>query len=103
MKGTNVRRMHDLEPPPDAGRIIRAFRLQTGLTLEGLAHALGISFSTISRWENGHQKPGRLAWQALQQLAAENGRPLLVESSEDAWERRVAPERPTYSRVGVRR
>ena len=63
-------------PPPDAGHIIRVFRLRVGLTLEGLAQALGISFSTVSRWENGHMKPSRLAWQALAQLAAENGRPL---------------------------
>ena len=74
-----MRRMHALaavEPPPDAGHLIRAFRLRVGLTVEQLAHALGISFSTVSRWENGRMKPSRLAWQALAQLAAENGRPL---------------------------
>ena len=93
-----MRRMHALaavEPPPDAGHLIRAFRLQIGLTGEELARALGISFSTVSRWENGHMKPSRLAWQALAQLAAENGTPLLVESSEDARERRIVSERPT--------
>ena len=68
--------MHGLEPPPNAGHIVRAIRLEIGLTEEGLAHALGISFSTVSRWENGHMKPSRLAWEALAQLAAENGRPL---------------------------
>ena len=86
-----------------AGHIVRAFRLRVGFTEEELAHALGISFSTVSRWENGHMKPSRLAWQALAQLAAENGRPLLVESSEDA---RGAPDRlraPDYSRVRVTR
>ncbi len=82
-------------PPPDAGHIIRAFRLQAGLTLEGLAHALRVSFSTVSRWENGRMKPGSLAWQALAQLAAENARPLLVESSEDARKRRIVSERLT--------
>jgi len=81
-----------------AGHIVRAFRLRVGFTEEELAHALGISFSTVSRWENGHMKPSRLAWQALAQLAAENGRPLLVESSEDARERRIATERPTTRR-----
>ena len=76
---TNMRRTHSLavvEPPPEAGHIVRAFRLRVGFTEEELAHALGISLSTISRWENGHRKPSRLAWQALAQLAAENGWPL---------------------------
>jgi len=87
--------MHGLEPVPDAGPIVRAIRLEIGLTEEGLAHALGISFSTVSRWENGHMKPSRRAWQAFRQLAAENGKPLPVESSEDARERRIASERLT--------
>src|SRR5437667_467744 len=99
--GTSMRRMHSLavvvppEPPPEAGHLIRGFRLQIGLTGEELAHALGISFSTVSRWENGRMKPSRLAWQGLHQLAAENGWPLLVESSEDARERRIVSQRPT--------
>ena len=74
-----MRRTHSLvvvEPPPEAGHIVRAFRLRVGFTEEELAHALGISFSTVSRWENGRMKPSRLAWQALAQLAAEHGRPL---------------------------
>jgi len=50
---------------------------RSGLTEEDLAYALGISYTTVSRWENGRMKPGSLAWQALAQLAAENGRPLL--------------------------
>ena len=90
-----MRRMHGLEPVPDAGPIVRAIRLEIGLTEEGLAHALGISFSTVSRWENGHMKPSRRACQAFRQLAAENGKPLPVESSEDARERRIASERLT--------
>ena len=90
-----MRTMHGLGPPPDAGHIVRAFRLRVGFTEEELAHALGISLSTVSRWENGHMKPSRLAWQALAQLAAENGRPLLVESSEDARKRRIVSERLT--------
>ena len=74
-----MRRTHSLAvvvPPPNAGHIIRAFRLRVGFTEEELAHALGISFSTVSRWENGYMKPSRLAWQAFAQLAAESGRAL---------------------------
>lgn len=62
--------------PQEAGRLIRAWRLRTGLTQEGLAQALSVTFSTVSRWENGHVLPSKLAWRALQQLAAERSCPL---------------------------
>jgi len=65
-------------PSPDAGHMIRAWRHRTGLTQEGLAHALGVTFSTVSRWENSHVRPSSLAWKALVQFAAERGI-LLVE------------------------
>ena len=89
-------------PPPDAGHIIRVFRLRVGLTLEGLAQALGISFSTVSRWENGRMKPGRLAWQALSQLASQHGCPPggVERGCVGASDRLRAP---AYSRVGVTR
>src|SRR5712664_122746 len=61
-------------PPRDAGRIIRAWRRRIGLTQEGLAEALSVNFSTVSRWENGHVKPSKLAWKALEQFAAERGK-----------------------------
>jgi DNA-binding transcriptional regulator YiaG len=60
-------------PPAEAGRIIRAWRRRIGLTQEGLAQALSVTFSTVSRWENGHVRPSKLAWKAIEQLAAERG------------------------------
>lgn len=63
-------------PPSEAGRMIRAWRQRTGLTQEGLAQALSVTFSTVSRWENGHVLPSKLAWRALQQLATERNCPL---------------------------
>ena len=63
-------------PPPGAGRIIRSWRRRIGLTQEGLAQALSVTFSTVSRWENGHVRPSKLAWKALEQLATERGHPL---------------------------
>ena len=63
-------------PPMHAGRVIRAWRRRTGLTQEGLAQALSVTFSTVSRWENGHVLPSKLAWRALQQLADERSCPL---------------------------
>ena len=64
-------------PPLDVAPIIRTWRRRVGLTQEGLAQALSLSFSTVSRWENGHVKPSKLAWKALEQLATERGSPLL--------------------------
>jgi len=58
--------------------MIRAWRQRTGLTQEGLAQALSVTSSTVSRWENGHVLPSKLAWRALQQLAAERSCPLEV-------------------------
>ncbi|SRR6266851_6446495 len=68
-------------PPPEAARMIRAWRHRTGLTQEDLAQALGVTFSTVSRWENGHVRPSSLAWKVLEQVAAERGT-LLVDERE---------------------
>ena len=72
-----------IAPPPDASRMIRAWRQRTGLTQEHLAHSLGVTFFTVSRWENGHVRPSSLAWKALVQVAAERGT-LLVNERESA-------------------
>ena len=66
-------------PPPDAARMIRTWRQRAGLTQEHLAQALGVTFSTVSRWENGHVRS--LAWKALVQVAAERGTLLVNESA----------------------
>ena len=63
-------------PPRNAAAVIRSWRRRVGLTQEGLAQALSVTFSTVSRWENGHVLPSKLAWRALQQLASERGHPL---------------------------
>jgi putative transcriptional regulator len=52
---------------------IEALRRALGLTQERLAHVLGVTFSTVSRWENGHVKPSRLAWTQLRGLALHHG------------------------------
>jgi putative transcriptional regulator len=38
---------------PEVGKLIREHRLALGLTQEQLAAALGVTYSTINRWENG--------------------------------------------------
>lgn len=67
------------EPSPDAqeaARVIREWRRRLGLTQEALAQALNVTFSTVSRWENGHVVPSKLAWRALQDLATEKNCPI---------------------------
>ena len=68
-------------PPADVAHMIRVWRHRTGLTQEDLARALGVTFSTVSRWENGHVRPSSLAWKGLVQIAAERGSPLMEESN----------------------
>jgi len=77
---------HDADAAPkkivplgDTGRMIRAWRHRSGLTQEALAQALGVTFSTVSRRENGRVRPSSLAWKALLQVAAERGTPLVDE------------------------
>ena len=40
---------------------VRAVRKALHLSQEDLAHALGVSFATVNRWENEKTKPSRLA------------------------------------------
>ncbi len=56
----------------DAQRI-RALRGRFGLTQEDLAHAIGVTTSTLNRWENGRQRPSALAWRAVVRLATARG------------------------------
>jgi putative transcriptional regulator len=64
----------------DTSHIIRSWRRRVGLTQEGLAEALSVTFSTVSRWENGHVTPSNLAWRALERFAATCGVPLDAEN-----------------------
>jgi len=41
--------------------LVKQVRNQLGLSQEELAHKLGVSFSTINRWENTKTKPSKLA------------------------------------------
>jgi DNA-binding transcriptional regulator YiaG len=40
---------------------IKSIRQQLGLSQDELAHALGVSFVTVNRWENGKTMPSKLA------------------------------------------
>jgi len=45
----------------DLSWVVRYLRQQLGMTQEELAHALGITVGTVSRWEKGRFRPSRLA------------------------------------------
>lgn len=45
--------------------VVKELRKQLGLSQEELAHALGVSFATVNRWENGKTTPSKLARRQL--------------------------------------
>lgn len=47
--------------PGNFAETVKAVRRQLGLSQEELAHELGVSFSTINRWENSKTVPFKLA------------------------------------------
>ncbi len=40
---------------------VKEVRMVLKLSQEDLAHALGVSFATVNRWENGKTNPSKLA------------------------------------------
>jgi transcriptional regulator with XRE-family HTH domain len=52
--------------------ILKSIRVELGISQETLARDLGVSFSSLNRWENSKSKPSRLAIKRLKDYAAEN-------------------------------
>ena len=48
---------------------VRRLRKKLGLTQEAFAHRLGVTWVSVSRWENGHSTPRGLSAQSLDALA----------------------------------
>lgn len=55
------------------GSEIREIRQALGLTQEQLARELGVSFTTVSRWEQNHTQPSPLALEKLQMMKRQIG------------------------------
>ena len=53
----------------DIPKMIRDLRVALGLTQEQFAAKVGVTFSTVNRWENSKGKPSPLAMTQIQQLA----------------------------------
>lgn len=49
-------------------RLVRLLRERLGLSQEKLAAKLGVTFSSVNRWENGHTKPSPLAMKRIEDL-----------------------------------
>lgn len=49
-------------------KIIKKLRTTLGLTQEQFAAKLGVTFSTVNRWENGKGKPSPLAMKQIEKL-----------------------------------
>lgn len=71
---------------PQIGQLIRELRLETGLTQEQFAAELGVTYSSMNRWENARSKPSPLAMQKIEgmlQKMGERGKRLLEKYSAD--------------------
>jgi len=47
---------------------VKAVRAALSHSQEELAHALGVSFATVNRWENGKTSPSKLAKRQFEQF-----------------------------------
>jgi DNA-binding transcriptional regulator YiaG len=56
-------------------------RQSLNMTQEEFAHAIGVTVSTVNRWENGHVEPSRLARKAMENLAHRVAMPHAFETS----------------------
>lgn len=52
--------------------LVRRIRAVRGLTQEGLARELGVSFATVNGWENGRHRPIPALGRRLEEMAAED-------------------------------
>ena len=58
---------------PQISKLIRELRLENGLTQEQFAAELGVTYSSMNRWENGHTKPSPLAMQKIEGMLLQMG------------------------------
>ena len=55
------------------GEKVKQVREELKLSQEEMAKALGVSFATINRWENGHTHPTYEALQRFEKFCSCNG------------------------------
>lgn len=69
---------------PEVGHLIRRLRHLTGLSQEQFAETLGVAFSTINRWENGHMQPSPLALKQIKLMLRDLSRSSVSELQEQS-------------------
>ncbi len=57
----------------DVGGLVKSIRERLGISQEKLAAQLGVTFSSVNRWENGHRRPSPLAMRSIEELAVKIG------------------------------
>lgn len=62
---------------------IKNFRLSCLMNQTEFGNALGVSFTTVNRWENGKARPNIKVMKALKQYCGERGLP--YEPLEKSW------------------
>lgn len=55
----------------DIPQMVKQLRGTLGLTQEQFAAKIGVTFSTVNRWENGKGKPSPLAMLRIEELCKE--------------------------------
>lgn len=58
---------------PEVSYLIKALRNCTGLTQERLAAKIGVSFSTLNKWERGKANPVPLALRRIEEVLYDMG------------------------------
>ena len=58
---------------PQIGNLVRELRQAMNLSQEKFADAIGMTFPSINRWENGHAIPSPLALQQIDTLLRQLG------------------------------
>ena len=74
---------NNLEPASQISMAIKRLLKRSGLTQGEIAQFIGISQSTISKWQNGKQEPTTLHWQKMKELALMHN--LLLPNIEDIF------------------
>ena len=57
-----------IRQPENFPETVKEVRRLLALSQEELAHALGVSFATVNRWENGKTIPSKLAQRQFEQF-----------------------------------
>ena len=82
----------------EVGSLVRRIRAEHGLTQEGLARELGVSFATVNGWENGRHRPiPSLARRLTHMLVKQSESPADVDPESHASSTEPWRDEPTSS------